>query len=111
MFEVSNFKVNDLQPYGKGRVTIEKVKASGQELLIFRNPAKLILFQGILVKKLSTCGMMKGKEDACYCISYCMEKAEGEEKSKPVRKNCKMAMMTADDAKTLVAYVTDNWAN
>lgn len=39
-FEVSNFKVNDLQPYGKGKVTIERVKANDSNLVIFRNPAK-----------------------------------------------------------------------
>ena len=105
-YEISNFKVNDLQPYGKGRLTIEKIKESGQHLVIFRNPAKLILFQGILIKGLSNSGFMKGKDDAIFIISYCMEKGEEEgAKAKPVRKNCKMALLTAEDAKKLTTYV------
>lgn len=48
---------------------------------------------------------MKGKEDAIFIISYVMEKGEGEEKSKPVRKNCKMAFGSNDDAKNLTTFV------
>lgn len=108
-YEVNNFKVNDLQPYGKGKVTVERIKENNNHLLIFRNPAKLILFQGLLVKGLTSSGFMKGKEDAIFIISYVMEKEEGAEKSKPVRKNCKMSFGTNDDAKNLTTYVSDNF--
>jgi hypothetical protein len=98
--------VNDLQPYGKGKVTIEKIKASGQHLLIFRNPAKLILFQGLLMSKLTSTGYMKGKADAIFVVSFCMEKGEEEgAKAKPVRKSCKMAFLTADDAKQMTESI------
>lgn len=98
-YDVNQFKVNDLAPFGKGRVTLERVKSNDTYLLIFRNPAKLILFQGLLIKGLSSSDFMKGKEDAIYIIGYVMEKEEGAEKAKPVRKNCKMAFGANDDAK------------
>lgn len=44
--EVSNFKVNDIPGYGKGNVSLEKMKDNGNVMVIFRNPAKLIKYQG-----------------------------------------------------------------
>jgi len=53
---------------------------------------------------------MKGKDDAIFIISFVMEKVEGEEKSKPVRKNCKMAFGTNDDAKKLTSLVQEQFS-
>jgi flagellar hook protein FlgE len=90
-FEVSNFKTNEIPGYGKGKVNIEKIKEGGNELVIFRNPAKLIMFQGLLVKKLTNADYMKGKDDALYIVSYTMESgADGAKKT--TRNNCKMAV-------------------
>lgn len=109
--DVANFKVNDSQAYGKGKITIEKIKASGQHMVIFRNPAQLIIFQGLLLKKLSSSDFMKGKNDAIFLISYAMEKQGEEADSKvvPVRKNCKMAFNSTNDAKTLTNFMQENF--
>ena len=109
--DLVNFKVNDSAPYGKGKVSIEKVKASGQHMLVFRNPAQLIIFSGYLIKKLTYSDYMKGKSDAMFVISYAMEKVGEDENAKPtpVRKNCKMAFNTNEDAKTLVNFVQENF--
>lgn len=107
--EVANFKVNEIQGYGKGRISIEKVKDSTSVLLIFRNPAKLIKYQGLLVKGISTCDYMKGKDEAIFIISYTIENKIDEtsqvEKKTTVRNNCKMQFNGVDDAKDVLEYV------
>lgn len=106
-FEVSNFKANEIPGYGKGKVNIEKIKEGGNDLVIFRNPAKLIMFQGLLVKKLTSSDYMKGKDDAIFIVSYTMENSDGAKKT--TRNNCKMAFNSTDDAKEILKYIKENY--
>ena len=64
--------------------------------LIFRNPAKLIKFQGLLVKKMSLCDYMRAKDDAIFIISYTVETKKdeaGNDKKSTVRNNSKMQVL------------------
>lgn len=106
--EVSNFKVNEIPGYGKGKVSIEQVKNGDNMFLIFRNPAKLIKFQGLLVKKMSLCDYMRAKDDAIFIISYTVETKKdeaGNDKKSTVRNNSKMQFMSVEDSKELLEFV------
>ena len=98
--EVTNFKVNDIPGYGKGHITLEKMKENGNVMIIFRNPAKLIKYQGIQVKELSNTDYMKSKDDAIFIISFTFD-----DKKSIVRNNTKMQFNNPEDAKEVIDLV------
>lgn len=80
---MNNYKKGTVPALGVGSASIEKYE-NGTTYLIFRNGAKVILHNSMIIKKVSKSGFMKGKTDAIWVDTY--EMVEG----KPAMITCKL---------------------
>lgn len=76
---VIQYKVNSNPALGSGSLSVERVKQNQLVSVIFRNGAKIILHQSLVLPRLSKVYPMKGKNDAVVIETFTLE--EG----KPVR--------------------------
>jgi hypothetical protein len=97
--DIEKFKAGENPLLGKGSASLNKSKDSDAYFLIFRNPAKLIQYQGQLVKSITTVAFMKNKLDTLniMCVSQVASK-EKTEKPKYSKDLVKLMFTTNEGA-------------
>eukprot|EP01016_Furgasonia_blochmanni_P022161 TRINITY_DN2421_c0_g1_i6.p1 TRINITY_DN2421_c0_g1~~TRINITY_DN2421_c0_g1_i6.p1 ORF type:complete len:379 (+),score=93.94 TRINITY_DN2421_c0_g1_i6:100-1236(+) len=78
--KVEKFKVDNNNLLGQGSISFEKLKEGDMYMLVFRNPAKRILYQGVLLPKISKSTYLNERKEAISIV--CVTKQDPEAKPK-----------------------------
>lgn len=77
---IHKFKTNDKDAFEGGFLSIEKQKEKNSYIVIYRNQAKLILYQGWLLPKLSQVGTLNKRPDSMTLILFNEKTKDGKAK-------------------------------
>jgi len=99
--EIDKFKVNQNPLLGKGTISLNKAKDSDNYFIIFRNPAKLIQYQGQLIKKLSKVNNMSNKADTLIIWSFSAQKPAKDAETGDKKEEVQKSKIVKDDLKLM----------